>query len=99
MICEIPRLPCSSVIEPRILLFHYFDVVLVVRLLPLFVKVDKFLVQQPIQQFEILQTFLGVSVFEPILSSADVAQQILHFVVAQRISRVVLEDQFCSQVV
>ena len=39
-------------------LFHYSDVVLLVRVLPLFVGVDHFLVQQPIEQFEILQTFL-----------------------------------------
>ena len=66
--------------ESVILLFHYFDVVPFVRVLLLFVEVDQFLVQQPIEQFDILQTFFDIAVFpEPILSSADVVQHILDF--------------------
>ena len=85
-------LPDSSVIDLHKLLFHYFDVVLLVRVLPLFVEVDQFLVQQPIGQFEILQTFLDIAVFrERILSSADVVQHIIDFVAAKRLPRVVLE--------
>ena len=65
------------------MLFHYFDVVPLVRVLPLLVEVDQFLVQQPIEQVDILQTFFDVAVFpEPILSSADVVQPILDFVLA-----------------
>ena len=65
------------------MLFQYFDVVPLVRVLPLFVEVDQFLVQQPIEQFDILQTFFDVAVFpEPILSSADVVPHILDFVLA-----------------
>ena len=63
------------------------------RDLPLFVEVDQFLVQQPIEQFEILQTFRDIAVFpEPILSSADVVQHILDFAAAKRVPRVVLDD-------
>ena len=43
-------------------------------------------------QFEILQTFLEIAVFpETNMSSADVVQHILDFVVAKRFPRVVLE--------
>ena len=90
---EIPGLPDSSTIEPRILLFHYCDVVLLVKVPLLFVEVDQFLVQQPIEQVETLQTFLDIAAFpEPIQSSADAFQQIIDFVVAKRLPRVVLAD-------
>ena len=89
----IPDLSDSLTIEPHILLCHYCDVVLLARVLSLFVEVDQFLVQQPIEQFEILQTCLDIAVFrEAILSGADVVQKIHDFVVARRLSRVVLED-------
>ena len=43
------------------------------RVLPLFVEVNQFLVQQQIEQFEILQTSLDINVSpEPLLSGADV---------------------------
>ena len=46
----------------------------------------------PIEQLKILQTSLDFTVFpEPILSSADVVQHILDFVVAKRLPRVVIE--------
>ena len=55
--------------------------VLVVALLLLLVDVDQFLVQQPIEQFEILQTFLVIGVFpETIHPSADLAQRLLDYV-------------------
>ena len=74
----------SSIIEREILLFHDLGTFLLVRVFHLLVKVEKFLVQQPIQQFEILQTSLDIAVFlEPIFSSADVVQHILDFVVAK----------------
>ena len=54
------------------LLFHCFDVVLLVGVLPSSLKLMKFLVQQPIEQFQILQTSLDLAVFpEPNFSSAD----------------------------
>ena len=67
--------------------------VFLVGVLPLFVEVDQFLVHQPIEQLEILETFLSLAGFpEPILSSADVVQHILDVVVAKRLPRVLLED-------
>ena len=58
-----------------------------------FVEVDQFLVQRLIEQLQILQTSLGIAVFpKPILSSADVVQHLLGFVVAKRLPRAVLED-------
>ena len=84
--------PIPLTIDTQILLFHC-DVVLLAGVLPLFVEVDQLLVQHPIEQFEILQTSLDILVFpEPILSSADVVQHILDFVVATRLPCVVLED-------
>ena len=63
------------------------------KILPHFVEVDQFLVQQPIEQFEILQTLLDIAVFpEPILSSADVVQHIIDVVLAERLPRGALED-------
>ena len=71
----------SSIIQHRILLCHLFDVLLVEGLL-FFVKVIQFLVQWLVEQLEILQTSLDVAVFpESMLSSADVVQRILDFVV------------------
>ena len=66
-----------------------FNVVLLVEV-PLFlVEVDQFLVQRLIEQLEILQTSLDIAVFpEPILSSADVTQHTLEFVVVQRLPSV-----------
>ena len=59
----------------------------------LFVEVVQFLVHWLNEQLEILQTFLEIGVSpEPILSSANVVQRILDFVVAQRLPSVVLED-------
>ena len=75
------------------LLYHYCDALLLASGLPLFVEVDQLPVQQPTVQFEILQTFLDIVVFpHPILSSAEVVQHILDFVVPKRLPRVVLED-------
>ena len=89
-ISEIPHLPDSLIIGPQILLFHYLDIVLLVSFLPLFVEVDQFLVQQPIEQFEI---FHEIAVLPAtILSSADVVQHVLDFSVAKHLPRVVLED-------
>ena len=63
------------------------------RVIPLFVEVDQFLVQQPIEQFDTFQTFLDKCAFlAPILSNTDVVQHILDFVVVKRLPRVVLED-------
>ena len=63
------------------------------RVVPLCVEVDQCVVQQPIEQFEILETFLEIAVFpEPILSNADVVQHILDFVVVKRLPRAVLDD-------
>ena len=74
---RIPSLPDSFVIEPQMLLLQYFGYVLLVRVLPLFDEVAQFLVQQPIEQFEILHTFLDIAASpEPTLSSADVVQHI-----------------------
>ena len=51
-------------------------------------EVNQFPVQPPIEQFEILQAFLDVASFpEAILSSADVDQHFLDFVVAKRLPR------------
>ena len=73
---------------PGILFSHYFDVVLLVRVLPLFVELGEILVQQPIGQFEILPSFLDIAVSpEAILSSADVIKHILDLVVATRLPR------------
>ena len=59
------------------------DLVLLVEVLLLSVEVDQFLVQLLIELLEILQASLDVAVFpEPILSSADVVQRMLDFVVA-----------------
>ena len=69
--------------EHQILLGHDCGVVLPVQILLLIVDVDQCLVQQPTEQLGILQTSLDNAVFpEPILSSADVVQRILDFVVA-----------------
>ena len=88
-----PNLSDSSTIESPILLFHNYEVVLLVSVLPLFVEVDHFLVHLSIEQFEILETSLDVAVFlGPIVSSAVVVQRTLVFVVAKRLPRVVLED-------
>ena len=77
-----PGLPESFTIEPRIFFFRHFNVVLLERVRLLFVEVD-----QPIEQFEILQTFLDVAVLpEPVLSSVDVVQHVPDFVVAKRTS-------------
>ena len=71
---------------------HYFDVVLLVEVLLLSVDVNQFLVHRLTEQLDILQTFLDIVVFpEPILSSADVAQRVLDFVVASR-----LPTEFCT---
>ena len=40
-----PGLSESFIIEPQMFLFRYFDVVFLVRVRPLFVEVDQFLVQ------------------------------------------------------
>ena len=45
----------SFIIVPQIVLFHHFDVVLLMRVL-VFAEVNRFLVQRPIEQLEILQT-------------------------------------------
>ena len=59
----------------------------------LFVEVDQCLVQRLIEQLEIFQTSLDITVFpEPTLSSADVLQHTLDFVVAKRLPSVVLEE-------
>ena len=85
--------PDSWTIEPQFLPFHYYDVVLLVIVLPLFVEVAQFLVQQPNKQLEILQAFLDIVEFpEPVLSSADLAQRILDLVVLKRLPRVVLQN-------
>ena len=77
-----PGLSESFIIEPQMFLFRHFNVVLLERVRLLFVEVD-----QPIEQFEILQTFLDVAVLpEPVLSSVDVVQHVLDFVVAKRAS-------------
>ena len=56
------------------------------------VEVDQFLVQRLVEQLEIPAS-LDIAVFpEPILSSADVVQRILDFVVAQRLPCVVHGD-------
>ena len=90
-ICGNPALPDSLIVEFLFLLCHYWDVVRLVRVLPLFGKVDQILAQQPIEQFEILQAALDIAVFpQPILFSADV---FLFFVVAKR-PRAVLENSF-----
>ena len=73
----------------QIMLCHYCDVVLLVGVLPLFVKVGQLLVRQQTVQFEILQTSLDIAVFpEPNLSRADVVQHLLDFV-PKRLPRVV----------
>ena len=64
----------------QILLRHYFAVVLLVEVVLLSVEVTQFLVQWLIEQLDIP------------LSSADVVQHILDFVVAKRLPRVVLQD-------
>ena len=45
------------------MLSHYCDVVLLARVLPLFVEVDQFQVQQLIEQLNIFQTYLDIAVF------------------------------------
>ena len=62
--------------------FHYFDVVLLVRVLPLFVDIDQLLVQQDIAVFP-----------ETILSGADAVQHVIDVVVAKRLPRVVLKKR------
>ena len=91
-ICGNPALPDSLIVKFLFLPCHYCDVVRLVRVLPLFGKVDQILAQQPIEQFEILQAALDIAVFpQPILFSADV---FLFFVVAKRLPRAVLENSF-----
>ena len=81
----------SLIIEHQLLLCHYCDVVLPVKVLLLFVEVDQFLVQWLNEQLNILRTSVDIAVFpEPILSSADGVQHFLDFVVARRLPRVVL---------
>ena len=75
-----PGLSDTLIVQPHFLLCHYCDVVLLVEVLLGFAEIDPFLVQQPIEQFEILQTSLDVAVFpQPILSTADEVQHILGF--------------------
>ena len=68
------------IMEHQMLLSHYCDVVLPVKVLLVCVEVDQFRVQRLIEQLEVLQTFLEFP--EPILSSACLFQHILDFVVA-----------------
>ena len=83
----------SLILEHQFLLCHNFDVVLLGEVLLLFVGVIQFLVQQPIEQFEIIQESLDIAVFpEPVLSKAHVVQHILGSVLAKRLPHVVLED-------
>ena len=94
----IPSLSDSLLIETQSVPCHFCDVVLLVVVLLLFVKVEQFLVQRLIAQLEILQTSIDMFVFpEPVLSSADVVQHILDFVVAKRLPSVVLEDSYVSR--
>ena len=79
----IPDLSESLVIDHQFSLCHCCGVVLLVEVLLLFVEVDQFLVQRLIEQLEILRTFVDIAVFpEQVLSSADVVQRIVDFVVA-----------------
>ena len=90
-------LPDASIIAPQIFLFHYLDVVLLVRVLPLFVEVDQCQVQQSIEQLEMLQISLAIAVFpETILSSVVAVQHDIDFVVANRLPRVALDDSLSS---
>ena len=67
-----PSLSDFSIIGHQILFCHYLDVTLLVEVLPLFGEVDQFLVQQPIEQFEVLQTSLDIAV----IPSAGVVQHL-----------------------
>ena len=70
----------SFMMVHQMLLSHYCDVVLPVKVLLVSVEVDQFPVERLIEVLEVLQTFLEFP--EPILSSARVFQHILDFVVA-----------------
>ena len=84
--------PNPSKYRIKNLLCHHCDVVHIVEVLLPSVEVDQLLVQRSIEQLEI-QASLDIAVFpEPILSSADVVQRILDFVVAERLPCVVHED-------
>ena len=67
----IPDLSDYHITERKAWLCHYYDVVLLVEVLPLFVEVAHFLVQRLIEQFEIFQASLDTAGFlEPVLSCA-----------------------------
>ena len=76
------------------MLCHHRDVVLLVLVLPRFVKVDQFLVQRLVEQLEIHQTSLGIAVcfLNESYQKTDVVQHILDVIVAKRLPRAVLED-------
>ena len=79
----IPGVSDSLTTGHHILLCHYFDVVLPLEDMLLFVKVDQSLVKRLIEQLEMLLAFLNIAVFpEPVLSSAYVVQHIRDSVVA-----------------
>ena len=78
----------SCMIEPQ-KICHHVDVVRLVVVLALSVEVDQFPMQQPIEQFEILQTSLDIAVFpEPILSSADVVPRVFLILLLRSVFRV-----------
>ena len=88
-----PIVSDSLIIERQFLFCQYFDIVLLLEVLLLLLEVYQFLVQRLIEQLKILETSLDIAVFlEAILSSDDVAQRILDFVVVKRLPRVELED-------
>ena len=90
-----PGLSDSLTIRPQLLLCHHYDVVVLVRDLPLLVEVDQFLLQRLSEQFEIFFKHLSILLcfLNQSLSSADVVQRILDFLFCVTSSTcVVFED-------